>query len=351
MKYFAIFLPLFFIGFIGVVFPQTLAMCDYNKDWPQAPCLDTPPYTIEEKKLAWNPYYEYKGSVWMEEKKLEMINAIETGTFHEWVEKPDDYSHWNVYEYYSIFEGYDYAKYPQEPIEQKSVALESIIPPPLKQIKLGIKLGHIICDKDKSPVWNIRFKPACVFPDSEMKLLERGWAKLRLVLPGSGDPIKELEWTGQNEVTYKILGNIRYGDESPPSTLDEKKKIVWEYAQQYHPGERFLEYSISTSGLYHFNVGDKVQFDLLEWGNYSECWNLKLRIIDIHDQPVYEDNSVRFCLEPLTDGQPGWFASYSMGQEFDEFVCDKTGYYRIEVSNGEIFPPTILKNFACLGTE
>lgn len=74
-------------------------------------------------------------------------------------------------------------------------------------------------------------------------------------------------------------------------------------------------------------------------------------ILTVITKPVYEDNSVRFCLESLTDGQPRWFASYSMGQEFEEFVCDKAGCYRIEVSNVEIFPPTILQNFACLGAE
>lgn len=100
------------IGFSGMFFAsQADAMCAVNEDWPQAPCLDTPPYTIEEKKQAWSPYYNYKGSEWMEEKKLEMITALENGNFPKWVSQPDDYSHWNVYEYYSIFEGIDYETY------------------------------------------------------------------------------------------------------------------------------------------------------------------------------------------------------------------------------------------------
>lgn len=226
-------------------------------------------------------------------------------------------------------------------------AAESEIPPPLKQMQLGIKLGHIICDEDKIPTWNVHNKPACVYPDSESKLLTRGWAKLRLVLPVSLDPIKELEWTGQNEVTYRILGNLRSGDEPPPSTLDEKRKIVWEYAQKYHLGERFLEYSIPTSGMYHFNVGDKIQFEIMEWGNYFECWDLNVRIFDTNNDVLYEDTLNKSCLEP--DGKPGWFSSYSVGKE-SEIICEKPGYYMIEVSNGEIFPPTILQNFACLDT-
>jgi len=222
---------------------------------------------------------------------------------------------------------------------------ETIIPPPLKQMQIGIKLGHIICDEDKIPTWNVHYKPACVFPDSENKLLKRGWAKLRLMLPASGDPIKELEWTGQNEVTYRILGNLRVGDEPPPSTLDEKRAIAWEHAQKYHPGERFLEYSIPTSGMYHFNLGEKIQFEIMEWGNYFECWDLNVRIFNTNNDILYKDTLNKGCLEP--DGKPGWFSSYSVEKD-SEIICEKPGYYMIEVSNGEIFPPTILQNFVCL---
>ena len=108
------------IGFSGIFFTsQADAMCVYNEDWPQKPCLDTPPYSLDDEKQAMGPYYDYKGSEWMEEKKLEMIQALESGSFRQWVEEPDDYSHWNVYEYYSIFEGYDYEEFSQETFKQK----------------------------------------------------------------------------------------------------------------------------------------------------------------------------------------------------------------------------------------
>ena len=80
-------------------------------------------------------------------------------------------------------------------VEQGSVS--DVIPSPLKQMKMGIKLGHVICDKDKYPVWNTHYKPACVYPDTESELIKRGWAKLRLMLPAGPDPIKELDWTGE----------------------------------------------------------------------------------------------------------------------------------------------------------
>jgi len=232
-------------------------------------------------------------------------------------------------------------------IQLERFTLDYSIPAPLKQMKLGIKLGHIICDKDKIPVWNIHYKPACVYHDSEYELIKRGWAKLRLMLPAGPDPIKELDWMGRNVMSMMLEGTFSYIS-TPVETLDEKRAAIWEYSEQYHSGEQYLEYAI-ISHQYHYNVGDKVQFDLLEWGNYQDCWNLKLRIIDRHDESVYEDNSVRYCLEP--DGTSGIFHSYSMGKQFDEFVCGKSGYYRIEVSNENIFFPTILQNFACLESK
>jgi len=61
---------------------------------------------------------------------------------------------------------------------------------------LEIKLAHIICDSERCPVWNVHYKPACIFLDSEGTLLTRGWAKLHLLLPVGPYPIKELEIRG-----------------------------------------------------------------------------------------------------------------------------------------------------------
>ena len=222
---------------------------------------------------------------------------------------------------------------------------EALIPPPLKQMTLGIKLGHVICDDDHILTYNNHYKPACVFPDSENSLLIRGWAKLRLLLPAGPDPIKELELTGQNEMSYRITGNVSYGDDVPPLSHDRIREIAWDYSQMYHPGEQYLEYSIPSIPSYN-HVEETIEFELLEWGNYSDCWNLKLRIIDVKNNPVYEDDSVKYCSEP--DGIHGTFHSYSMGKDFEEFVCPHVGYYRIEVSNGGIFSPQILQNFVCI---
>ncbi|PIW33327.1 MAG: hypothetical protein COW27_01135 [Nitrosopumilales archaeon CG15_BIG_FIL_POST_REV_8_21_14_020_37_12] len=222
---------------------------------------------------------------------------------------------------------------------------EELIPSPLKQMSLGIKLGHVICDDAHVLTYKTDYKPACVFPDSEGTLLTRGWAKLRLLLPAGPDPIKELELTGQNELSYRITGNVIYGDDVYPLSNDRIREIVTEYSQKHHPDKQYLEYSIPIVQPF-ISVEDKVEFDLLEWGNYSDCWKLKLRIIDVQNKPVYEDSLANYCLEP--DDMSGTFHSYSMGKDFEEFTCPHPGYYRIEVSNGSVFSPQVLQNFVCL---
>ena len=230
-------------------------------------------------------------------------------------------------------------------VEQKPVS--DVIPSPVKQMKMGIKLGHVICDQDKSPVWNTHYKPACVYPDTESELIKRGWAKLRLMLPASPYPEKEMDWTGRNVMSMMLDGTFSYSS-TPVETPDEKRNAVEEYSKQYHQGEQYLEYAI-TPYQYHYNVGDKVQFELLEWGKTSDCSNLTLRIIGINDQSVFEHIPITGCVN--TDVPHVIFNSYSMGDYFEEFICDKSGYYRIEVSNGGIFSPSILQNFACLESE
>lgn len=221
------------------------------------------------------------------------------------------------------------------------------MPSPHKQMELGIKLGHIICDKDKVPVWNTHYKPACVFSDTELELVKRGWAKLRLMLPAGPDPEKEMDWMGRNVMSMMLEGTFSYNS-TPVETLDEKRKAIGEYSEQYHQGEQYSEYAI-TPYQYHYNVGDKVQFDLLEWGISSDCSNLQLRIIDMYEQSMFEHVPKNLCVS--TDVPLVIFNSYSMGDYFEEFVCDKSGYYRIEVSNGDVFSPNILQNFACLDSE
>lgn len=344
-----------FLALVGLfVFSFTIqygeASCTVNDDWPQAPCLDVVVNGCYDSEFVkqWMRYYDYKGASIMEEKRKELLLAIEEKRLKEWESISLENS--NVWQYYYLkgevpsLSGGFYKCVDNK--SQNKISSNSVIPPPHKQLELGVKLGQIICDKGKIPTWNIHQKPACVFEGSEMTLMNRGWAKMRLILPGSHDPNHEMDITGQNIMSYLLAGSMIEGDK-PLETLAEKRDRVWKYAQEHHPEKTFLEYSIQSS-LYHVKVGEKIQFELLEWGNYYDCWDLKVRIFDVNNKTMYENSPSRYCLEP--DGTPGTFHSYSFGVNND-IVCKEPGYYTIQVSNGEIYPPTILKNFACLEPE
>ncbi|MGY5149555.1 MAG: hypothetical protein ACW9W3_05780 [Candidatus Nitrosopumilus sp. bin_68KS] len=92
------------LGLAGTVYAvpeldynRAYAMCLVNNDWPDAPCFDQGPASHLEFNKAWAPYYEHKGSAWMETKKIELSQALEQGVTEEWVEKLENH---NVYQYY-----------------------------------------------------------------------------------------------------------------------------------------------------------------------------------------------------------------------------------------------------------
>jgi hypothetical protein len=103
MKYFVIILT---IGMATLsAHNDAFGWCDQNDDWLDAPCYA--PYQIpseSQERKDWEKYYSYKGSEWMDSKKLELIHAIQTDTLDEWIDESDDHSHENVYVYYSIFD-------------------------------------------------------------------------------------------------------------------------------------------------------------------------------------------------------------------------------------------------------
>ncbi|MFB5620939.1 MAG: hypothetical protein ACE5RC_07405, partial [Nitrosopumilus sp.] len=73
-----------------------------NPDWPDAPCYGCSGCFpgLEQKKLDWAPYYDYKGSVWMDAKKQQMDSAISNNSLREWFEQDD--AHQNVHTYYFL---------------------------------------------------------------------------------------------------------------------------------------------------------------------------------------------------------------------------------------------------------
>lgn len=102
-------LTIFVLGIIGLLVatnPQYVdGLCMENQDWPDAPCYGfrTQPGQIDEKK-DWEPYYDYKGSEFMEAKKTELLEAINDNRLDEWrIEGPENQNN-NVFLYY-YFQG------------------------------------------------------------------------------------------------------------------------------------------------------------------------------------------------------------------------------------------------------
>lgn len=104
-----------YFGIFWSIIPQAFAACLLDTDWPQKPCLDTPPYTIEEKKEAWAPYYDYKGAEWMEMKKVEMEQILESGDLEDW--KRESRANYNVWYYNTLFGEYPVPFYEEKSLE------------------------------------------------------------------------------------------------------------------------------------------------------------------------------------------------------------------------------------------
>ena len=265
------------------------AWCPENNDWPDAPCYGCPDCypELEQEKLDWAPYYDYKGEYWIEQKRYEMQQAIQNSSLEKWLEL--DESHRNVHQYYylqgeapdlngnyvftcnmyedalryeeilkddavlkkflrvfpsatsSLADGIDESRPPQASIlyqyekygvnaslllrifegeDEKPCLvpriyaityqdntdmteirnsntdtgeildfLESLLfgQAPLKQITSGVSLIDVKCNEGKIKVIKYdRMMAACVNgnTESEVKLIDRGWALLRFIMPG-----------------------------------------------------------------------------------------------------------------------------------------------------------------------
>ena len=87
---------------ITIVLPAH-ASCVVSPDWPEGPCYDIGAISLEEKQNDWSFYYDHKGEPWMEQKKYEMINAIQTNSLSEWIELTNDTdANYNVHFYYYL---------------------------------------------------------------------------------------------------------------------------------------------------------------------------------------------------------------------------------------------------------
>lgn len=131
---------------------------------PANPCFDLVPRvcSLDEKIIQ---FYEYKGSEWMEQKKAEMIAALNYGDFHAWVDETDDHSHFNVYQYYSMTE--DMTKL-------------HIHQPPYKQLNRGVAPSTVLCNDPLTLILKQNGMPACVKDETKVKLIRIGWMKTQI---------------------------------------------------------------------------------------------------------------------------------------------------------------------------
>ena len=100
MKFFVVLLVCIAFAFSYLVIPYSFADCNINTDWPDAPCMDEmvngsiPQHQVDQ----WIEYYDYKGARFMESKKVEMNNAIESNRLLEWTDA--SIQNQNVWQYY-----------------------------------------------------------------------------------------------------------------------------------------------------------------------------------------------------------------------------------------------------------
>ena len=167
---------LILIGFVITPYlvSDASALCMMtNEDWPDAPCFagrrgEDP--SLNQMKQGWAPYYEFKGTEWMESQKQELMQVIQNGTLIDWKKGDATGIHNNVYTYYFLMgdvpnEDGLFAK------EYYGVRLLS----PLQQSESGVAFGDIHCGIDLVLVQKYDGLPACVKDSTKQKLIERGW--------------------------------------------------------------------------------------------------------------------------------------------------------------------------------
>lgn len=82
------------------VLSEVFGMCLVNEDWHDAPCLDeviSGRYNQNDVN-RWAEYYQYKGTIVMDEKRSELEQAIKDDNLQNWIGESDENS--NVYDYY-----------------------------------------------------------------------------------------------------------------------------------------------------------------------------------------------------------------------------------------------------------
>ncbi|MCV0367677.1 MAG: hypothetical protein K5798_10510 [Nitrosopumilus sp.] len=104
MKYFMIFLVLMGFAISPYLVSDSFGLCVENQDWQDAPCYGCRGCYpgLEQEKIDWLPYYDFKGSTWMNAKKQQLETAMHNNSLREWFEQSDSGAHKNVHRYYFL---------------------------------------------------------------------------------------------------------------------------------------------------------------------------------------------------------------------------------------------------------
>jgi serpin B len=161
------------------------AMCVIDNDWPDKPCYDTsPPLPLSksEWKKVWDPYYDYKGKEWMEQKKSELDEQIQSGTLKEWIESgytEQDFANYNVWFYYYVNN-----KVPAPEGYELDSQIRDEVLSPLKQVRSGIDPNDVVCKSGFELVFRSNGSfPTCVKPTTASILVQRDWASTVWIPP------------------------------------------------------------------------------------------------------------------------------------------------------------------------
>lgn len=184
---------------ILIVIDDASALCIPDSDWPGAPCYGCPSCYpgIEQEKIDWLGYFDYKGEQWMNQKKSKMLKVIEQEGLEQWLHHKSPHytdSNRNVWTYY----------YLKGEVPREHGKYLGEFDPPRFQFSEQYPQSYVgvLCnDGMELLVKENKKTPACVTGKSAGVLVERGWGH-----PVRTKTVDDDIWHGS--VRYDIDGGI-----------------------------------------------------------------------------------------------------------------------------------------------
>ncbi|MCE9652423.1 MAG: hypothetical protein K8Q89_05120 [Nitrosarchaeum sp.] len=351
---------------------NSFAICVINEGWSDAPCYtkrgEDP--SLNQMKRWWSQYYEFKGTEWMESKKLELMQAIQNGNLIEWKKEDPDSSHHNVYMYYFLM-----GIIPNEDglfaEEYYGVRLLS----PQQQSDSGISFREIHCGIDLVLLQKYDGSPSCVTEQTKQKLIERGW---------TGNNIKETKNNTPDQL-QGVFGNCACQERTKlnPDTMERcpQPDLDWKNSTHYIDNhscrwiylEKYLDENNKLNFAQPYDNNDIVIDDLqriYDWCDYSGekpdwyfDWSNQTHYIDSEnckwiEREWYEgeqfEKIIKYCTDPESN-LTGKTSSISKGGEIklDSKNCTwfHGGFYNQAWINQTSDPVPLIQNGNVMSPE